>query len=121
MNRRFPWRSQLCGRFKILLDWAENGSVLVVASLGRVPPTAERFQWLRVFQELEIPVGHAPESAFVHPWTQRCSGCSDLLRLFGLGCAARAVSKVTSEKDPTDGWTIGSNNNVVVDTQGRTR
>ena len=75
---------------------------------------------LRVFQELELPfVMRQNPSSCIHghnavPVAQTCSA------FFGLGRAARAVSKVTSEKDPTDGWTIGSNN-VVADTQGRTR
>ena len=43
---------------KILRDWAEKASAVVVASLA-VPPCCDGFSILRVFQKLEIPAYHA--------------------------------------------------------------
>jgi hypothetical protein len=43
---------------KILRDWAEKASAVVVASLA-VSPYCEGFSILRVFQKLGIPAYHA--------------------------------------------------------------
>jgi hypothetical protein len=51
----FSWRTPLCGGLKILLDWAEKGSVLVVAPLA-VSPCYEGFS---ILQKLGIPAYHA--------------------------------------------------------------
>lgn len=58
VKRGFSWRTPLCGGLKILLDWAEKGSVLGVASLA-VSPCYEGFSILRAIQKLGIPAYHA--------------------------------------------------------------